>query len=280
MRLYTFLCLAGVQMSEASKIRAWGREQGMELSDRGPLPDALREAWLARDGAEPEDEPIVVTVPFLGDGPGETPEANGTQPEQKVERKPERKPQPPKRRPFFQRKPKEAGRPRKRVSIENIVTAGWGLGAMALAQSPRALPMARVLDMQAPVAGIVVEDIAKGTIIDRLLQPLARGGESAEKAMGLLGPPIIVGIMTARPELYPVLRGPLKLSMMTWMEISGPAMDKAQKRAADWSERFGHVDLDAMIDGLFADVPAPPGSQWGDAISEQEEENIRKARGE
>lgn len=267
-------------MSEASEIRAWGREQGMELSDRGPLPEALREAWLARDAGS-EDEPILVSVPFLGDDPGPVAEANGTAPETPiVERRPERKPQAPKRRPFFTRKPKETGKPRKRVSIENIVTAGWGLGAMALAQSPRALPMARVLDMQAPVAGIVVEDIAKNTLIDRILQPLARGGESAEKAMGLLGPPIIVGIMTARPELYPVLRGPLKLSMMTWMEISGPAMEKAQKRAEDWSERFGHVDLDAMIDGLFADVPAPAGSTWAEAASEQEEENIRKARGE
>jgi len=150
---------------------------------------------------------------------------------------------------------------------------------MALAQSPRALPMARVLDMQAPVAGIVVEDIAKHTIVDRILQPLARGGEQAEKAVGLLGPPIIVGLMTARPELYPVLRGPLKLSMMTWMEISGPAMEKAERRAAEWSEKFGAVDLDAMIDGLFADIPPPPGTQWADAVSEQEEENIRKARG-
>jgi hypothetical protein len=267
-------------MSEAAEIRAWGREQGLDVPVRGPLPATLLEAWEARDDDEDDETPVVVAAPFISAPPADSsiPSVSPASPGEAPPRKPERPPQG-KRKPLFHRKPRTGTKPR-RVSIENVVASAWGLGAMALAQTPRALPMARVLDMQAPVAGIVVEDIAKGTLVDRILQPLARGGEKAEKAVGLLGPPLIVGLMTARPELYPVLRGPLKLSMMTWMEISGPAMEKAQKRAEAWSEKFGQVDLDAMIDGLFADVPAPAGAVWSEAVSPQEEENIRKARGE
>lgn len=259
-------------MSDAD-IRAWAEEQGIAVGVKGPLPKHVRELYAERledDGPEGDGEPMAAPILTAVPEPADEPLAAPTP---IAPRKAETPPRGP-RKTLFQRKPKPAGRPPRRVSIENVVSSAWTLGAMALARSPRALPMARVLDMQAPVAGVIVEDIAKGTIIDRILQPLARGGEKAEKAVALLGPPVIVGIMTAQPELFPVLRGPLKMTMMSWMQIAGPAMEKAQKRAEAFSEQFGNVDLDAMIDALWADLPQPV------VVSEQEEENIRRARGE
>jgi hypothetical protein len=144
---------------------------------------------------------------------------------------------------------------------------------MALARSPQALPVARILDLQAPVAGIIVDDMARGTIADKILQPLARMGEKGEKLFALAGPPMLVGMMTAQPQLFPVLKPMLKMSMMSWMQISKPAMEKVQKRMETFAEDFGDIDLDAMIDGLWLDGPVG-------APSEQEEANIRKARGE
>ena len=53
-----------------------------------------------------------------------------------------------------------------------------------------------------------------------------------------------------------------------------PAMVKAQKRAEEFTETMGGVDLDALIEALFADV-ATEG-----VPSSQEEANIRRARGD
>ena len=48
--------------------------------------------------------------------------------------------------------------------------ASWKPTRPISPQHPRALPMARVLQIQAPVAGSVVEQMARGTLVDRVLQ--------------------------------------------------------------------------------------------------------------
>jgi hypothetical protein len=243
-------------VSETQDIRVWAAAQGLAVKPRGPIPVAVVEQWRSRQADATSAAAAEETAPvtFGGDSPETRP----------VHTRPKTW--------FGERKKKDtpAGTPPRRVSIENIVSYGWGMGAYMLAQNPRLLSMARVMDMQAPVAGIVVNDVAKGTIVDRALQPLARAGEKGEKAGGLLGPPIIVAAITLRPDLYPVLRPVLKLSMMSWLEISEPAMKKAQARAERFSEKFGNVDIDAMIDGLFA----PPDGTPSDA----EEAAIDRAR--
>ena len=159
------------------------------------------------------------------------------------------------------------------MSIENIVSGGWGLAALALMRSPDSVPVGRVLQMQAPVAGILVEDVAKGTIVDKILQPFARTGEDGERALALAGPPLLVAIMTRQPELYPVLRPVLKVAMMSWLEVAEPAMKKAQKRAEKLTEQYGDIDLDAMLDAIWEPVPA------AGPLSEAEEAAIRRAKG-
>lgn len=263
-------------MSDGMDIREWARQHGYDVADRGRIPGAVVEAFESR--GEGEGEPMEMMAaspePAVADEP-QAPASNG-------ERPPVAAPQP-RTGGLFQRKPtppgvkQKPGKPkphRPRVSIENVLSTGWGLAAMALARRPEAIPVARVMDMQAPVAGLIGEDLLKGTLVDRLLQPLARGGAKAEAAVALIGPPLIVGIMTARPATFPVLRPMLKMSMMTWMEIAEPQMRKVQKRAETWSEKFGDVDLDAMIDALWAGLPeAGPESP-------HEEENIRRAKGD
>ena len=256
-------------MSEMQDIRVWARENGWDVADKGRLPGSVKAAYDARAAADElsqlgqdiDGEPMIIRPD------------DEVAPEAPAAPVPaERKPEPPARRSIFDRKPKPPARPdRKRVSIENVLSSGWALGAMALARSPQAIPVARVMEMQAPVAGIVGEELLKGTMVDRLLQPLARGGRKAELGMALAGPPLLVGMMTARPELFPVLRPMLKMAMMSWMDVADKPMQQLARRQEHFAERFGDVDLDAMIDSLWADVPVP---------SEAEEEAIRRARGE
>lgn len=225
-------------MSGSQDIRVWAKDQGLDVAPKGKIPAAVMEQWRARAGA-PED---------AGEGAGEPASFGGDSEETRpVHTRP--------RTWFGDRKKEKTGPAPRRVSIENVVSYAWGMGAYAMAQNPALLPVARVLDMQAPVAGIVVNDVARGTVIDKALQPLARAGEKGEKSMGLLGPPLLVGAITLRPDLYPVLRPVLKLSIMSWMEISEPAMKKAKARADKFQEKFGDVDVDGMIDALFAPPP-------------------------
>lgn len=257
-------------MSESQDIRVWAREHGYEVGDKGRLPGQVIRDYENRDDEEEEAE-VMEAAPEPGLAqpvPEPTPERPPVQTTQ------------PKTGKLFQRKPSQPRKPgdkkpsRPRVSTETLLSTAYGLAAMGLARRGELLPIARVMDMQAPVIGLVGDDLIKGTVLDRLLQPIARSGEKAEMAVAIVGPPLLVGIMTARPESFPVLRPMLKLSMMTWMEIAEPQMRKVQKRAETWSEKFGDVDLDAMIDALWAGVPeAGP-------VSEMEEEHVRRARGD
>lgn len=260
-------------MSESQDIRVWAREHGYEVKDQGRIPGDVKQAYEGRSEAAAEDEPMVITpTPEDAAGPEPGGTVNGERPPVATPRS---------KSGLFSRQPTatkpKTGQPkprRNRVSIENVLSTGWGIAAMALARRPEAIPVARIMDMQAPVAGIIGEDLLKGTLVDRILQPLARGGAKAEMTVALVGPPLLVGIMTAQPGTFPVLRPMLKMSMMTWLEVAEPAMRKVQKRQETWSEKFGDIDIDAMIDALWAGLPeAGPESP-------HEEENIRKAKGD
>jgi hypothetical protein len=240
----------------------------MDVAVKGKIPLDVMNKWTAREQ--------VPTEPALN---GEAAPVDGQEVHipagDSLETKPRGKMKPWWKKPEGQK----LKAPVRRVSIENVVSTAWGIGAMMLAKSAdqRMLPVARVLDMQAPVAGIVVNEVAKGTFLDKALQPLARAGESGEKAAALLGPPVLVGAICLNPNLFPVIKPVLKATMISWLEVSEPAMKKAQARAARFQEKFGEIDLDAMIDALF--MP-PPGSEWAEAASPDEEDAIRRAKGE
>jgi hypothetical protein len=130
------------------------------------------------------------------------------------------------------------------------------------------------MDIQAPVAGMILDDMAKGTVVDRLAQPLARFAENSGEAWGLVGPPLLVAVIERigpAPALVEMLRDSLK----EWIAVAGPAMarqrarerkvlESAQAFAQD-GERIESVDqlIDELLGQIFAmpqataeDVPA------------------------
>lgn len=235
-------------MTDQADIRAWALEHGLDVNVKGPVRTSVMRAFeeahpeLHDDDAPPEQGPPLPPVT------------------QQAERKPEAPPSP-----WWKRGrsgEQAAPKPRKRrVAVDKVASGIWsGLALLAARSSPQALPVARVLDMQAPVAGIVIEQTVKGSVVDRVLQPFARAEERGRDVMGLIGPPLLVGAITAKPELYPVLAPALEMSLVSWLEISEPAMRKAQARAAKFEERLGGLDVRALIDQIFAPPPggAPP----------------------
>src|SRR5882724_10700554 len=114
---------------------------------------------------------------------------------------------------------KTASKPRgPRKSLDGVIGGAWSF--LAQIMQPINMPVARVLAVQAPVAGMVLEDALKNTVVDRLLQPLAGLQTGGEIAFALMAPPLVVGALTVKPELAPILEPLLRRSLRSWIDIA------------------------------------------------------------
>ena len=152
----------------------------------------------------------------------------------------------------------KAKRKHPRVPVDRLTGRLWeALGRVAATAIP---PVGKAIQWQAPVAGLVFEDMARDTVVDRALQPLARAEAKAEMAFAIVGLPVIVGAITAAqglPDdqrlvreafLVPLLRECLAVNI----KIMG---DRAEEMAAR-QEEMGPVN--AAVDKAMALIFAPP----------------------
>lgn len=247
-------------------IRKWAKGKGREVTQRGPLPAELVTEYEAEhQGADlepgPDDfgpEPAVSEPgpppPDLTEKaprPVVTPRGRGLA---AVLDKTSRGPRPGKDKP---------GRARKahpRVPVDKLISTGWGLLASFARPIP---PTSRLLRLQAPVAGVLLEDVVRGTVVDRLLQPIARGEESGKAMAALLGPPVLVTMISLQPSALPVLLPMLRHSLLIWCEVAGPKMKLAVAREADFEETYGET-VDDMIELILAAAPTNPAEKAED----------------
>jgi len=256
-------------------IREWAAENGHQISDRGRIPAAIKAAYEA-DHPEPDvdDEEPMLIVPSAP--PTETPEPP-QDPGPPPVRAEERKPQPPPRDRLaaLKRKPaKPAGKPHPRVSVENVLSTGWGMLAFGLARNPNAVPIGRVMAIQSETVGVMGDQAVKGTVIDRILQPIARAGERGEVVAAVLGPPAIVGLVTAKPELYPICEPVLKMLLSSFAYHSIDAHKKIESRLAKMDEAAGGVNVDEWMSVIFAEFDFPV------KHSPDEDAAVRRAQGD
>jgi hypothetical protein len=260
-------------MSENMDIRTWARAKGYQVGDKGRIAQEVHddyELFLASQNGGAADEAPFVAVP------SEVPPSAAPQDE---ERPPAASQPTPAggllgRRTRAPRKPAKPYDVKARVPAAGIFSFAWGGLSYALSRNPMLIPTARAVDMQAPYAGEVLDDLVKGTVIDRLVQPLARGGDKAEVLFGLAGFPACVAMVSYHPEWMPTLRPVMKMALMASMEAGEPAMKRMQKRMERFEEKLGGADLDGMIDAIFADINV------GGVPSSAEEANVRRARGD
>ena len=147
------------------------------------------------------------------------------------------------------------GRPRahRRVPVDGLFAMAWGaLGK--LTERPETLPVSRCMKLQAPAAGLVLDDALKGSFIDRMAQPLARGAKRGEIVFGVVGPPILVAAVCQRPELYDVVKPMLMEALKSWVLLAGPKIRKAKEKERRLLEELdGDLSsIEEMIDALFA----------------------------
>lgn len=229
-------------------IRAWARDNGVDLSSRGPVPRRVREQYEQENGAAP--------VEFEGEGQAtvtldtaEVTPATVAKPTagEKVKR-------------VFKRGPKEPGaeveskRPRKRAATSTVLAGSW-IGLANVVARAGFQPVGICMSYQAPVAGELLEQATKGTIVDKVIQPFARTSERGRILGALIGPPLIVAAIQQRPQLFDQLAPLLESALYTWVEIGGPvAVKKAEQRAKREAE-YGE-DVKAMMEAIFAPLIA------------------------
>ena len=277
-------------------IRDWAAARGIQISTRGRIAQSTIDEYNAAtngDGALLDDEDelelelgeddldLGPVGPDPGDWPDGAPEGDSAAPGPPPlsgivkerppvpPRKPRRRLRMPDRKP---RQPKTRSKTAsKRVSLESIVGSAYSGAAVLLGNMAQGqfIPVARCLELQSRTAGTVAEDMLKGTAADRILQPFARLAEKGGQAGALIGMPLLVGIVTAQPGLFPVAQPMLRIMVLNWLELSGPALEKQRQRA----EKLGvnAEEVDAIITGLWAGIPVAT------QPSPAEEEAIRRA---
>ncbi len=137
---------------------------------------------------------------------------------------------------------------RSRTSVEGLISAVWGIGARIV--QPVAWPVSNVLTLQSPVAGAILEDAIKNTVVDTVLQPFARFGQGSQVAFALLGPPVLVGIATANPNSQPIVEPLLREALRTWLMVAGPKMIERAEKEAEFQAEYGQT-IDQMIKAIF-----------------------------
>lgn len=228
----------------AHDIRVWGKEQGYDIGNSGKIPEEVRQAYEAHEtatavanGAKSKDDwTDLETPPDLtrGDEPQKkpTPVARARKAVQTARQTPKR-----------QREKK----PRK--PIAKFVGGFWSGLAKFVATINQ--PVGIVLEMQAPVAGKILDEPIKGTVLDAVLQPFVQTGDKLDAVFALVGPPVIVGAITARPDMAGPLIVPLRASLKSWLKIAGPELDKIQEEEEEFEEKYGDR-IDKMIAAILA----------------------------
>lgn len=253
-------------MAEPTDVREWARRKGIDIGERGRVPKKVLDEYAADQAAAGDD--LVVT-------PDPEPDTGETRPFAPPASQPghtattttsssgagETRPKAGKRRmPWAPKDPPAGGKPKaapKRVPLETWAARLWkGLAYVAGAGNT---PTSRCLNMQAPVAGIVIDDMVKGTVVDKIAQPIARLGEGGKNVFALVGLPLLVATTERQPQLYPYTRPLMAEAATEWILVAGPAMRKAKARAEVVAKELAEFEFDDdAVEGMFSHPASNP----------------------
>lgn len=285
-------------MAATTDVRAWLREQGHDVKERGAIPADLHALYddahrdpkvvpgevthsqleLSVDGGVTEAD-----FPPAGDDDDaqDAPQTGGRNNKSRERRPRTVKPTAPKgiRERIFggpRAAPKRAAGPR--IPLSDWAEETWSDLAWLAQPIP---PLAKILTIQAPYAGVVFDDQVKGTFIDAPLQAAARYSGALRALSGLAGPPVYVGLIcatgarvqptdpsTGKPAVYPdgspvlvydqrtqMLFQGLRYSLLQMTKITEVSAEQIRARTEASAERTRVVDQ--IIADLF-DLPVTP----------------------
>jgi hypothetical protein len=263
---------------KTTDVRAWLREQGETVADRGPLPDGARERYEAvhlTAAGDPAGYPPA--DPPAGDPETASPvTAAGERPPRRV--RPKTQPVRGLRRFWDQAGGKgKSGRrrpARDRQPVTSFVEGFYGQLAWSMGGIP---PVQKLLYLQAPFAGTVAEANVRETAIDPLLQPLVRGEQAFKAVNGLLTPPVALMLILTKgrrlengepdPATQAMI-GMLRFGLMAMLEVTGENLEQVIERGETLKARGDQADQ------LIAWLLAPPGDAGPDPESGEQADPV------
>jgi hypothetical protein len=182
------------------------------------------------------------------------------------------------------------------VPLDADISDVWAFGGRRLEATPH-YPTGRMLQYQAPAAGVILDRAIAGTLPDRVIfQPIARNRSKYEDVGFLLAGPILTFSITATgqqmqaaadagdQEAFDELAGKLQMQreMFTWvLSMMLPRLAEGAKRAQEKKEKRDQAIADAFpelgdedpVEVLATMLFTPPQFQEGPANNGEREPN-------
>lgn len=252
-----------------AEVRAWAeRRHLLEPGGRGRIAAEIwgafaeEQAAAAAAGSADAPPPAAVTEPLMVG----VKELAADAPAGRAEERPEQPRKPLRERLHIVKADQPGSEPRKprthkRVSLETIGGLAWvGISRGVAFAGDTYLPVVKMMSFQAPVAGAVFEDVTRGTVADRILQPAARLAESGGAVGALIGAPLLTALVCKRPELYPQVHPMLMAAMREWVIVAGPKLREMRRREEKFAEEMGTftAEFGVTVEELLGEVFAPP----------------------
>jgi hypothetical protein len=278
-------------MPSDADIRAVLREHGIPVTDRGKLGpkyhaeyERIQAGQVPPNGDEswagPDDDGDVITATIPGPAGGADGLAGQAGDDTHGEPVAEARPRVRTKRPgsswqerirkaTSKDKPKGRAKARPRLPVDRLISRGWGAAARIVA--PVSGATSRTLQLQAPVAGMVLEDRVRGTAADTVLQYAARGQEAGETVFALAGPPLIVAAIEraqgmdepARTLRLAILIPMLEEALGLWCKIAGDKMQEAAVRMAE--NQAVNEEVQRLIGLIFPQAEVQPDDEMAGA---------------
>lgn len=276
-----------------AEARAILREHGHEPPVKGKLSPEWRATAadilnVITEASEPPADPEAGNIPAAGE---EEAEAEPAEPLAGVVEMRPRRPRRPRSslRDRFtsssarpKRSRRKPARPiRERIPVTKLAGSVWKGGARLAAYV--SVPVSRTLELEAGLAGQVLEDTVRGTFADRFLQPLAHGQEKARGLSAIFAPPALVLAIEASQGLpedkrqmrLAVLLPLLEQSLIVQAKVTGERAELLQQEA---EEDQNYRDMaQAQIAMIFAPPPGAAAAAAAAAGDERQAEDAAAA---
>lgn len=144
-----------------------------------------------------------------------------------------------------------------RHSTDGLFTFAYGGIGTLLVQSGRDVPVGRVLQIQAPIAGPQIDRLIMGSWIDKLLQPIVKMQGTAEGIGSLIMLPLLVGAYERNPQLaaVPVFEQIMRASIKTTLTDLAPTLKEQQRERQ--KEAKALAELHDLGEEMFGDIADP-----------------------
>jgi len=149
-----------------------------------------------------------------------------------------------------------------RVSTADLIGSGWRIAAKVAQPLP---PMYRTLRLQSVIAGPLIDDAVKGTMVDPILQPLARLSRAGETVSALVAPNLAIGAMAyhlhqtsgePNPVVMQACQEMLRYGLMAMMRVGGDAFAAQLAKDKADEQQYG-TSVDELMAMILADLADP-----------------------